>query len=590
MFVTRWWAATALLSLSVWMSGCGGPQTQTDDPSREPGNKAQCRAVRERALPFVADWPQKQQDFLVQRMNSGVVVVAYTCDRLEVLPNCTVEGAYGYLGQNAATELIQFESGDELQANMPARAGELGGKLSGGETWDLALVYSGKRRTAVREVTRSELSGNCTGATHFVRTAYLGGFAMARGKRGEAPGATALFKSAPAEQKRGELKSCYSVGPDSAEPQENCSAALRLELRSIGEIDKDRDEARAIEGGDCPSGTVMTAGKCVLKSGAYTCNPEDAAECEAQCSAGNAESCGNLGFLHFYGLRGAKHDHKRAAELFRRACDRGAHLGCWGQAYMHEYGLGGLAKDYTMSAELHQKACDAGEGRACHRLGVAYEVGRGVPKSTPQATHFYAKGCHGGDPQACASKGYFEEKNGSYPVMIQYYEMGCAGGSPLGCNNLGWAYQKGFGVPKDPMQAVKLYERACTKLGHKLDESHGAGLACTNIGIMYEEGVPGVVDGRRALAYYEQACTHGAGWGCHNALVFAAWGKLGVSPNPTLAAKVGKRGCYESKHGPSCLRFGEWHQGAGRPSEAKQAYQTGCASGDSECCSKASQL
>jgi len=75
-----------------------------------------------------------------------------------------------------------------------------------------------------------------------------------------------------------------------------------------------------------------------------------------------------------------------------------------------------------------RKAARKGDLESIHNLGVAYAIGKGVPKNNKRAAQLYRK---------VAEKG---------EAFSQY--------------NLAWLYSEGLGVPQDNKQAIKWYRKA----------------------------------------------------------------------------------------------------------------------------------
>ncbi len=120
-------------------------------------------------------------------MKDGIAVVQYGCDSIRLLSDCHVDGQYGFVGVTRKEQVIELKNGDEIRANLPKTGALLGMKLEGdlerGASLDVALVMVGKERTRRNHATRADLVGDCNGATHFVRGAMIGAFAMATGSR-----------------------------------------------------------------------------------------------------------------------------------------------------------------------------------------------------------------------------------------------------------------------------------------------------------------------------------------------------------------------------------------------------------------------
>lgn len=111
---------------------------------------------------------------------------------------------------------------------------------------------------------------------------------------------------------------------------------------------------------------------------------------ELACEGGYAPECSSLATLHQDGLGGREHSDAKAAELYRRACDRGAGIGCFNLASMIEAGGDGPADPdraapmYTRAYELFVTACDAGDAQWCANVGYMLEAGVGVPRDLPR--------------------------------------------------------------------------------------------------------------------------------------------------------------------------------------------------------------
>jgi hypothetical protein len=76
----------------------------------------------------------------------------------------------------------------------------------------------------------------------------------------------------------------------------------------------------------------------------------------------------------------------------------------------------------------------------------------------------------------------------------------CEGGEMEACNKLGWRYLMGRGLPRDPAQAARLFERGCKA---------GLPKGCFNLGtqLLHGDGVP--KDATRGASLIRQACNDG---------------------------------------------------------------------------------
>ena len=74
---------------------------------------------------------------------------------------------------------------------------------------------------------------------------------------------------------------------------------------------------------------------------------------EKACNIGNADSCGLLGDLYYYGYGGAAQDYEQTRLLDKQACDGGSIESCGNLGLLWEKGLGG-AKNYTEARSLQE--------------------------------------------------------------------------------------------------------------------------------------------------------------------------------------------------------------------------------------------
>jgi hypothetical protein len=440
--------------------------------------------------PLVVDWKADERSDLEVAMRDGIAVVAYTCDTIKLLRDCHIDGRYGFKGVTRKEDVIQLKNEDELRANLPKTGALVGtdirADLARGASIDVAVMLVGKRRTTRIHATRADLVGECDGATHLVRGASVGAFAMTSGSRAEirtvaqifGGGGDAASGSAHVQQSRdGTLESCASANPDDDAPPKQCGATIRLELAAISEHapapgSGTRDDAS----GECASGLVLSSGKCTRPDAEPThqCAEKDLVDCATQCERGHLGSCSILAVATLYG-RGVTKDEARAIELFDRACNAGIGRGCTGLGVAYAKGLG-VRQDAARAADLFKRACDTGYARGCKNLGVAYADGTGVPKDEARGARLIGQSCDAGSPE--------------------------------GCYDFALLYANGRGVPQDDHRAADLYKQSC-------DADYA--LACSSLALALETGSGVTKDAKRAAALYQKSCDAGDATGCASA-------------------------------------------------------------------------
>ena len=237
--------------LFVSIAACGGPgavgnaarpEAPTGSEAFEEKPAAGCEGVGKYAEPLIVDWKSQERTDLELAMKKGVAVVSYDCKTIRMLKDCSLNGSYEYAGVSLKEDMVQLENADEVRANLPLSGIKLGGELERGSSIDVALVMVGKRGSTAGAVSKDTLKGTCEGATHVVRAAYVGAFAMARGSRGKVRAVAEVFGAggeAKSESQKhtsnkdGDVTACKSSSPDSPKPPDQCQSALRLELTPI---------------------------------------------------------------------------------------------------------------------------------------------------------------------------------------------------------------------------------------------------------------------------------------------------------------------------------------------------------------------
>jgi hypothetical protein len=461
--------------------------------------ESQCRIVADRGEPLVVDWPAHQRANMEEAMSDGIAIVAYDCHSLRLLKGCRLDSTYGFMSFSKKEQTVRFDNADEVAANLPAFGTALlkglHGDLKSDSTLDLAMILVGKKRSTVKEAKAEELLGGaaCSGATHFVRGAFVGAFAMGTGTRGEASLGAGLFaansKSAElATYRDGDPSSCQQIAAGASSAPDSCDALVRLELVALGSTPAKEQAAAASDVPTCPQGLVLRDGKCALPTTAapHTCAPRDVADCTEQCTKGQANSCTNLGSLYESGT-GVPQDKSRAAALYKQGCDGNDGAACLDLAYFYVRGIGGLGVEKLHAVTLEKRACDLGYESGCTRLARAYMTGEeGVPKDYSAALGLWSQGCNGGDPVACSGLGVmYEGGRGTATDGARAFALskrGCDGGWVASCNHLGLMFEQGIGVPANRTAAVAQFRKTCPPVaGDDFPASAGRQMACDNL-------------------------------------------------------------------------------------------------------------
>jgi TPR repeat protein len=531
------------------------------------GRGAEKCAVSKLAKPLIVDLDQDARSELEAAMKKGIAVVAYDCASLRVLTACRVaDGKYEYAGVSRKEEVIQMTSSDDVAANLPINAAKVSAEVSSGRSIDLALVRVGTKNTT-RSVAQGDLTGDCEGATHYVRGATLGAFVMGTGSVGKAAAVAEMFGyggSAKSESERkalkndGSLEDCRKSDPDAENPPTECRSPISVELVPIAapkmaeaapskgkgkekaKDDAEEKEAPAFEN-PCPEGYAFTGGKCTKAPvAAKLCDPKNEAECKAECDKGSVESCFSFGKL-------TRRDRARAVPALTKACEGGVADACGALGSVLEPDT---EKSKNVKAEAlealkwAEKGCRDGSGYACEIAGdlltldpdlQIVDYARGIKR--------YVRGCNLGNPDACsmAANELLSGKNVPRDPgrALQLLQQACLGGSASECGELGEIAATGKyagksdGLKVDALAGFGFHRRACqldgdycvdaVKLGQQVGKDDEAlklaqrgcnandEEACLLAGLAYEQGRGAAKDAAKAKELFTKACDKGDG-------------------------------------------------------------------------------
>ena len=558
------------------------PTDITASQALEEEQAPSCVDVAPYSEPLIVDWRSKGRLDLEIAMRSGVAVVAYDCDRFELLTNCKLKGSYSFAAVSRKEEVIQLKNEDEVKANLPLSGAKLGAGLERGAAIDLALVLVGKKTTTVSDAWREQLVGdNCRRATHFVRAATVGAFAVQKGSVGRARAAAELFGAEIGGQSRserqskmsdGSLEACRTSSPRDPAPPDECRAAVRLELVPVQEgapkLDAPKSKSTGLKAKEnpCPEGLVLTKDKCMVDTGdPHLCAPDDVGGCEAQCNRGHADSCLNLAVALMYKAR-SEQDAQRIIAATNKACAGGNLTGCSASAFMYGKCRAKsnpcVRRDLAKSRALYTKACDAGYGQACQRLAgdIQWEkYGRVTPERAKEITTLY--------------------------------ERSCKLGHHSGCWDLSSLYMRGEHVERDVVRAIELLRRSC-------DDGHLR--SCSKLGRTYSDGRQISKDFPRAARHFQTVCDAGQIYGCLKAARIHDKGARGVPKDEAKARRLYEQACFPKKKQPpgfdgppACHRLGQMlHDAVGGPADkrlAARAYDEACRV-DTRYCVEASEV
>ena len=230
----------ALVPAISLLAACAGAPTPlaTKPPSVGDGDEQQatCKVAKDPLNPLVVEWPGTSKVALDSASQKGVVVVSYVGCVLKVLTSCQAGGTYELKSVTAVRDKVSIENETDLYARLPLGVASLKAELATSGRLDLEYVAVGQRETAKPPVS---VSGECAGATHYVRSIMVGAYSLDAVGTAKVSGAVELAgKGGGDEHKEGvrRLRGSGDVGScasGAASGKSDCGAVLQLGLAPL---------------------------------------------------------------------------------------------------------------------------------------------------------------------------------------------------------------------------------------------------------------------------------------------------------------------------------------------------------------------
>ena len=170
------------------------------------------------------------------------------------------------------------------------------------------------------------------------------------------------------------------------------------------------------------------------------------------------------------GRNGFSVDYSEAAKWFRLAAEQG-HAGAQGGiGYAYRVGRG-VPLDYAEARKWLEKGAANGNVIAMNNLGLMYRDGQGVARDYATAVQYFRRSADGGYHWGQLNLGGMMESGLATPhrdpaAAAEFYRKSAAGGNSQAMYNLARLHERGDGVSKDMVEAVKWFRAAAAK-GHK---------------------------------------------------------------------------------------------------------------------------
>lgn len=342
-----------------------------------------------------------------------------------------------------------------------------------------------------------------------------------------------------------------------------CEAEAGLGCQELGDIRRDRgqeDEAAQLLHEGCELGSGVACKHLafnrdhsrddVSPARAMELHAQSVSMLQAECTDGNAYSCGWLGHSHENG-QGVEPDPTQALAFYMQACDGGAARWCRNAG---ELLLASDDRDEARVVELYARGCQTGSPASCVAQG---EVVRDAGSDEDLALELFMRACDAGNPKGCAEAGALERDPDKAVALL---DRACSWNQLEACSTLARAYLYGrLGRALDIAKAEALATKAC-------DGEEGDG--CSYLAWMYKHGRGRKIDLRTAASYYQASCDLGSNRGCWGLADFLETGRGGMSKDLAKAMNLYAQGC-DGGHYLSCDRLATIFE-EGRPGVERQ--------------------
>lgn len=199
-----------------------------------------------------------------------------------------------------------------------------------------------------------------------------------------------------------------------------------------------------------------------------------------------------------------------------------------GNAYNE--GRAGLKQDYAEALKWYHRAAEKGFALAQYNLGLAYDLGHGVPVDERQALRYYLQAAEQGFGAAQFNVGnMYANGRGTGRDLFEanlWFKQAAEKGIVEAQFNLGLAYEAGRGVKKDEMQAARWYKQAADRDFPRAQH---------NLGLLFEDGRGVPKNDSTAAAYYRAAAEQGFGAAQTNYGIMLSTGRGGLTKDPVQA-------------------------------------------------------
>ncbi len=233
------------------------------------------------------------------------------------------------------------------------------------------------------------------------------------------------------------------------------------------------------------------------------------------------------------GKNGIPQNQTSALEWCQKSGGKGLGEALWQVGSMLDTGKG-VEKDPISAMRWYRKAADAGSTSAMITLGWKYRKGEGVSKDIPAALEWFQKAALAGRAEGMTDLGFLYLDQQNVSEAMRWFTKGAEAGESFSMRMLGGRYLRGYGVRKDPNEAVKWLTKCADPNASYVSEkcSYDLGWVYHDGGHAGEGGIK--QDFAKAIEFFRQSASEGKAE-AKIALAHMYFSGLGVSKDERLA-------------------------------------------------------
>jgi hypothetical protein len=175
---------------------------------------------------FFVDWPEGVSARISSAANDGLVVVRRKGCKLEVLDKCHGGGSYDFVDVSPSRDRTEVSADNAIAIGVVGRDDKrIGAEAGLGSARAIEYAIVGQR---VAKAAATEITGECSGATHVVTAISVGAFELATSEHSEVSAIIKLHEHKGEEHHRaGDVERCSK---HDAKGSDECVWPIKLDL------------------------------------------------------------------------------------------------------------------------------------------------------------------------------------------------------------------------------------------------------------------------------------------------------------------------------------------------------------------------